>query len=93
VADHLIDARAEDERQPQTNMRSCGQTRVSELDHRRLKASLLPLHDHRKSNSSRNRAEAGLCCTLVLTMDIRAIQSPRCGFLDCSSRREERRSQ
>jgi len=36
----------EDHGQPQTNIRICGQTRESELDHRRLKASLPPLHDH-----------------------------------------------
>ncbi len=36
----------EDQGQPQTNIRICGQTRASEVDHRRLKASLPPLHDH-----------------------------------------------
>ena len=36
--------------QPQTNIRTCGQTRESEHDHRRLKAPPPPLHDHRFDN-------------------------------------------
>ena len=40
--------------QPQTKIRTCGQIRGSENDHRRLKAPPLPLHDHRFDNLERN---------------------------------------
>ena len=42
---------------PQTNIRICGQIRGSEHDHRRLKASLPPLHDHRAYNLPRQFVE------------------------------------
>ena len=48
----------EDRDKPQTELRICGQIRGSEQDHRRLKASPPPLHDHRIDNLPHRCGEA-----------------------------------
>jgi hypothetical protein len=58
--------------QPQTNIRICGQTRESELGHRRLKASPLPLHDQRIEYLPQNSRRGRDVASPRLTRDIRA---------------------
>src|SRR5262249_6419265 len=82
-----IDARAKTTDSPETNIRTCGQIRGSEHDHRRLNASPLPLPDQRTEGphgqSLRKDAELRL---RALTGDIRA----ECGSSLSADRRRWR---
>ena len=53
VADHTIDARAQTKDSPRRTSGHAVSTRESEQDHRRLKASFPPLHDHRTNSFHR----------------------------------------
>ncbi len=66
--------------QPRTNIRTCGQIRESELVNRRLKASLLPLHDHHIACLPRDREEKRK--VVVQMLDLGHQSNPGAGALN-----------
>jgi hypothetical protein len=72
-ADRKIDARSQTQDSPRRTSGHAAQIRGSELDHRRLKASLPPLHDHNlDSFQHRSWGEDAEPRVRRLTRDIRA---------------------
>ena len=66
VADRKIDARSQAQDSPRRTSGHAAQIRGSELDHRRLKASPLPLHDHNFDGSQHRlwREDSAVASTL-----------------------------
>ena len=66
VADRKIDARSQTQDSPRRTSGHAAQIRGSELDHRRLKASPLPLHDHNFDGSQHRlwREDSAVASTL-----------------------------
>src|SRR6516165_1711283 len=67
VADRKIDARTQTQDSPRRTSGHAAQIRGSELDHRRLKASPPPLHDHTLNSSGTDCG--GGCRAVASTLD------------------------